>query len=269
AALSGDLLSSVRIGPELNLDGAGGILRGNALDIDGWARALRLLGGELMLATALTSIVAAGFLTAILCAKAGLIDAIHTPSRQEPRDVGAALRRGARFFVPILAVTLLLYVPYLLVSDLAGELLRLSPGLLRLPIYLVLLVLLAAGVGLALLHPLAMCGIVFKGLKPRASIEGGWRLIRRHTHDMIVIGGVLLAVWLALEIAAKLILSPVAGVSLLSALLGWSREALTAVGQGLGLTLLGILATAIRAPAQALGLVVVALAYQKWDSENA
>ena len=45
--------------------------------------------------------------------------------------------------------------------------------------------------------------------------------------------------------------------------------ALTAVGQGLGLTLLGILATAIRAPAQALGLVVVALAYQKWDSENA
>lgn len=268
AALSGDLLSSVRIGPELNLDRAGGLLRGNVLDINGWSRALRLLGGELVAATIFTVIVAAGFLSAVLCAKAGLIDATRTGSELKQFDLAVALRRGVQFLIPGLEVTLLLYAPYLLASDLAGELLRLSPGLLRLPVYLVLLVLLIVGVGLALIHPLALCGVVFRGLKPRTSIKEAWGLICSHTADLAVIGGVLLGVWLVLEIVAKLMLSPVTGVSLLSVLLGGSRGSPAAIGQGLGLLFLGAIATAIRAPGQVLGLVVLALSYQTWSGQK-
>ncbi len=268
AALSGDLLSSIRIGPELNLDGAGGLLRGNVLDIDGWTRAVRLLGGELILATILTAIVAAGFLIATLSAKAGLIDAPRTLPQQESLDVAAALRRGARFLVPALKVTLLLYVPYLLASDLIGELLRLSPGLLKLPLYLILLVLLAVAVGLAFIQPLSLCGVVLRGLDPRSSIKRSWKLARQHATEVAVIGGVLLAVWLVLELLAKLVLSPVAGVSLLSVQLGWSREGLASIGQTIGFLFLSVIATAIRAPGQVLGLVVLALAYQEWDREG-
>ncbi len=268
AALSGDVLSSVRIGPELSLGGTGGLLRANVLDVGGWARALRLLGGELIAATIFVVIVAAGFLVTVLCAKVGLIDATRTLSRQEPVGLEAVLRRAIRYLVPTAQVTILLYVPYLLASDLAGELLRLSPGLLRLPVYAVLLGLLVAAVGLVVIHPLAICGIVLRGYDPRSTIGQAWVIMRGHAREIAVMAGMLLAFGLVLDGLAKAVLLPVAGTSVLSVLLAWSREGLAAIGQAFGLLFLSVLATAIRAPAQVFGLVVLALAYQEWGQEG-
>ncbi len=268
AALSGDVLSSVRIGPALSLDGSGGLLRANVLDVSGWARALRLLGGELVAATLFTMIVAAGFLVAVLWAKASLIDATRALSQQAPIELEAVLRRAARFLVPAALVTILLYAPYLLASDLAGELLRLSPGILKLPVYAVLLGLLTAAVGLAFIHPLAICGIVLRGCDPRSSIEQAWALVRGHAREAAVIVGVLLAFGLVLDVLAKAVLLPAAGASLLSVVLAWSREGLAAIGQALGLLLLSVLATAIRAPVYVFGMVALVLAYQDWGREG-
>src|SRR5512135_3097820 len=77
AALSGDTLSQVRVGPELSLWGNGGLLQANVLDIDSWSRALRLLGGNLVAATIITIVAGLIMMVAVLSGRAALVVAAH------------------------------------------------------------------------------------------------------------------------------------------------------------------------------------------------
>jgi hypothetical protein len=160
----------------------------------------------------------------------------------------------------------MLYVPYLVVSDLVGEALRSAPGLLRLPFYAMLLALLVVAAGLAILHPLAIGGIVLRGRGPKASIEQGWRMLSEHRNEAAVIAAVLLGLGIVCNTLASFVLQPVAGVSLLSLLLAGGQGGLTTVMRGVGLLVLGVIATAIMAVAQVFGLVTLTSVYPVWDN---
>jgi hypothetical protein len=264
AALSGDALSQVRVGPELSLWGNGGLLQANVLDIDSWSRALRLLGGNLVAATIITIVAGLIMMVAVLSGRAALVVAAHALDDHETIDLSAALRRSVRLIAPILISTLLLYIPFLIASQIIGELLRLSPGIIRLPIYVLVLALLGVQIVLALMHPLAICGIVIHGLDPVASIERSWRLIREHPEEMLVVATALGILGLIVGAAAYLVSSPVAGVSLLSILLAGPLDSFANLGLTLSFTALTIISVAILAPARAYQLVALTLAYQEW-----
>jgi hypothetical protein len=268
AALSGDALSQVRIGPELSLLGDGGLLRANVLDVDGWTRALRLLGGNLVAATIITVVAGLIMMVAVLSGRAALIVSTRALDHREIIDLLEALRRGVRLIAPILVATLLLYIPFLIASEIVGELLRWSPGIIRLPIYILVLALLVVQIGLSLMHPLAICGIVIHRLDPIAGIEQSWRLIREHPEEMLVIAAALGALGLVFGALAYLVSSPVAGVSLLSILLAGPLNSFANLGLTLSFTALTIISVAILAPARAYQLVALTLAYQEWTDEG-
>jgi len=268
AALSGDALSQVRIGPELSLSGDGGLLRANVLDIDGWTRALRLLGGNLVAATIITVVAGLIMMVAVLSGRAALVISTHALDHRETIDLSEALRRGVRLIAPILVLTLLLYIPFLIASEIVGELLRLSPGIIRLPIYILVLALLVVQILLALMHPLAICGIVIHRLDPVASIGQSWRLIREHPEEMLVIAAALGILGLVCGAIAYLVASPVAGVSLLSILLAGPLNSFANLGLTLSFTALTIISVAILAPARAYQLVALTLAYQEWTEAS-
>jgi hypothetical protein len=262
AALSGDLLSTIRIGPELSLDPGSPLLQGHVFDISGWARAVRLLGGSLVVAALLTLTATMVLWAVVLCAKAGLVRATQLLSRQDAFDNASVLNGIAGFLPSLIGATLLLYVPFWLASDIAGELLRLSPGLLRLPLYLVLLVLLVVGAVLPFWQILALCGIVLDGLRPREAIARARRLAERLPTEMLVMVGALVVLGLVLNGLARLVLQPVADVSLLSVLLTAFRGDLAFFGQVLGLLVLGAVATAIMTPMQVLAIATLTLTYR-------
>jgi hypothetical protein len=266
AALPGGILSTIRIGPAISLNGDAGLLRGNTFDFVGWERALRLLGGQLVAAAIVTAAVAVGLLAIVLCARASLIAAARAFLRGETLDLASALNQGARQLGAVLPATLMLYVPYLVVSDLVGEALRLMPGVLRLPFYLMLLALLVVAAGLAVLHPVAIGGIVLRGRGPKASIEQGWKLLSDHRNESAVIAAVLLGLGIICNALAGFAMQPVAGVSLLALLLAGGQAGLTPVIQGVGLLVLGAIATAIMAVAQVFGLATLTLVCQAWDN---
>jgi hypothetical protein len=267
AAVSGDALSQVRIGPELGLWGDGGLLRANVLDIDGWSRALRLLGGNLVAATFITVVAGLIMLLAVLSGRGALVVSAHALDHHEAIDLSEALRRGARLIAPVLATSLLLYTPFVIACEIVGELLRLSPAIIRLPIYILVLALLVVQVVLALMHPLAICGIAIHKLDPIASIERSWRLIREHPQEMLVIAAALGILGLVFGALAYLVLSPVAGVSLLSILLAGPLDSIANLGLTLSFTALTIIAWAILAPARAYQFVALTLAYQEWSED--
>ncbi len=262
AALSGDLLSTIRIGPELSLDPNSPLVQAHVLDVTGWARGLRLLGGALAAAALLTLFATLVLWAVVLCAKAGLIRATRSLTRQELVDAGRVLDGIAEFVPSMIGATLLLYVPFWLASDLIGELLRLSPGLLKLPFYLALLVLLVIGAILPFWQILALCGIVLDDLGPREAVARGRRIGERLPAEMLVIVGTLVVLGLVLGGLARLVLQPAADVSLLSVLLTAFRGDLSFFGQALGLLALGAVATAILTPVQVLGITTLTLAYQ-------
>jgi hypothetical protein len=266
AALPGGILSTIHIGPAISLTGDAGLLRGNAFDFAGWERALRLLGGQLVAAAIVTAVIAAGLLAIVLCARAGVIAASRALLREETLDLASALNQGARQLGTVLPATLILYVPYLVVSELVGEALRWMPGLLRLPFYAMLLALLVVAAGLAVLHPVAIGGIVLRGRGPKASIEQGWRMLSGHRNESAVIATVLLGLGIVCNTLASFVLQPVAGVSLLSLLLAGGQGGFTTVIQGVGLLMLGFVATAIMAVAMVFGLVTLTLVYEAWDN---
>ena len=268
AALSGDALSQVRIGPELSLLGGGGLLRANVLDIDGWTRALRLLGGNLVAATIITVVAGLIMMVAELSGRAALVVSAHALDHRETINLTEALRRGVRLIAPILIMTLLLYIPFLMASEIVGELLRWSPGIIRLPIYVLVLALLVVQIGLALMHPLAICGIVIHRLDPVASIEQSWRLMREHPEELLVIAAALGILGLVFGAIAYLVLSPVAGVSLLSILLAGPLNSFANLGLALSFTALTTVSVAILAAARAYQLVALTLAYQTWTEAN-
>ena len=269
AALSGDALSQVRIGPELSLLGGGGLLRANVLDIDGWTRALRLLGGNLVAATIITVVAGLIMMVAVLSGRAALVVSAHALDHRETIDLSEALRRGVRLIAPILITSLLLYIPFLIACEIVGELLRLSPGIIRLPIYILVLALSVVQIVLALMHPLAICGIVIHRLDPIASIEQSWRLIREHPEEMLIIAAALGSLGLIFGAVAHLVLSSVAGVSLLSILLAGPLSSFANLGLTLSFTTLTIIAGAILAPARAYQFVALTLAYQEWTENPA
>jgi membrane-anchored glycerophosphoryl diester phosphodiesterase (GDPDase) len=189
-------------------------------------------------------------------------------TKRETIDLSEALRRDVRLIAPILAATLLLYIPFLIASEIVGELLRWSPGIIRLPIYILVLALLVVQIGLALMHPLAICGIVIHRLHPIASIEQSWQLIREHPEEMLVIAAALGALGLVFGALAYLVISPVAGVSLLSILLAGPLNSFANLGLTLSFTALSIISVAILAPARAYQFVALTLAYQKWTDKG-
>jgi hypothetical protein len=268
AALSGDALSQVRIGPEMNLWRDGGLLRANVLDIDGWTRALRLLGGNLVAATIITVVAGLTTMIAVLSGRAALVVSADALDHHETVDLSSALRRGIRLFAPILVMTLFLYVPFLIASEIVGELLRWSPGIIRLPIYVLVLALLVVQIGLALMHPLAICGIVIHRLDPLASIEQSWRLMCEHPKEMLVIAAALGILGLVFGAVSYLVLAPVAGVSLLSILLAGPLNSFANLGLTLSFIALTIISLAILAPARAYQLITLTLAYQEWVEAN-
>jgi hypothetical protein len=268
AALSGDALSQVRIGPELSLWGDGGLLRANVLDIDGWTRALRLLGGNLVAATIITVVAGLIVMVAVLAGRAALVVSAHALDQRETIDLSDALRRGVGLIPPILIVTLLLYIPFLIASEIVGELLRWSPGIIRLPVYVLVLALLVVQIGLALMHPLAICGIVIHRLDPVASIEQSWRLMRERPIELLLIAAALGTLGLVFGAIAYLAASPVADVSLLSILLAGPLSSFANLGLTLSFTALTVVSVAILAPARAYQLVTLTLAYQEWTAEG-
>jgi len=241
-------------------------LRANVLDIDGWTRALRLLGGNLVAATIITVVAGLIMVVAVLSGRAALVVSAHALDHRETIDLSEALRRGIRLVAPILIATLLLYIPFLVASEIVGELLRLSPGILRLPITILVLALFVVQIVLALMHALAIRGIVIHRLDPIASIEQGWRLMREHPEEMLVVAAALGILGLVFGALAYLVLSPVAGVSLLSILLAGPLNSFTNLGLTLSFTALTILAGAILAPARAYQFVALTLAYQEWTA---
>jgi hypothetical protein len=207
-------------------------------------------------------------MVAVLSGRAALVVSAHALDHRETIDLSEALRRGVRLIAPILVLTLLLYIPFLIASEIVGELLRLSPGIIRLPIYILVLALLVVQIGLALMHPFAICGIVIHRLDPVASIEQSWRLMHEHPAVMLVIAAALGILGLVFGAAAQLVLSPVAGVSLLSILLAGPLNSFANLGLTLSFTALTIISVAILAPARAYQLVALTLAYQEWTEAS-
>jgi hypothetical protein len=263
AALSGDLLTNDRIGPRLDL---GGLLRSDVFDVPGWARGLRLLGGSLVAAALLTLGAGIAMLIVVLLARGGLIAAARALERGESVGLELATGRARTVIGRLVLITVVLYVPYLLASQLAGMAFRLGPGLFRLPVYLILLALLVVSAGLALLHPLAACAVMLDGLKVRSSIGRAWRLARANLREAAVVAAVLLASWVVLSAVARLVLSPVSDVSLLALLLGGLRNGGLSFGGTLGFLMLHAIATAIMAPVYTVGLVTLALMYEDWEA---
>jgi hypothetical protein len=265
ASLSGELLSSIRIGPELNLLGPGDLLGVNILDIESWLRGLRLLGGSLVVAAAFTAIGGACMLAAVLAARAGLVEVTDALDRDaSPGAARTVLRDGARLLMPLLEVTLMLYVPYLVVSELAGEAMRLAPGILKLPLYVVLLALLVVGAALPFFHALAICSIVLDGrAAARRAVDRSWQMVCAHRAKALEIWGVLLILSVICQSLAHAIMGPLSGASFLSLLLTALRGSFPDLGQVLGLVLLGAVSTAVAAPAYVFSMVVVTLAYRR------
>ena len=166
-------------------------------------------------------------------------------------------------------MTLLLYVPYLLAADILGEVLHLSRGIIRLPIYALLLAMLVAGALLSLLHLLAVCSIMLHGLSPSASVGRAWRMLNLHTTPLLTIGVALGALGVVFAAIADLLLAPVTGVTLLSILLTWLQAGVTNLGSAFGLLFLGTLAAGITAPVRAFQVVTLTLAYEEWGESPA
>jgi hypothetical protein len=207
-------------------------------------------------------------MVAVLSGRAALVVSAHALAKRETIDLSEALRRSVRLIAPILIMTLFLYIPFLIASEIVGELLRLSPVILRLPIYVLVLALLVVQIGLALIHPLAICGIVIHRLDPVASIEQSWRLVREHPEEMLVIAAALGILGLAFGALAYLVLSPVAGVSLLSILLAGPLNSFANLALTLSFLALTIISVAILASVRAYQLVALTLVYQEWTEEG-
>jgi len=268
AAVWSDLLSHDRIGQELNFGGEGALLRANVFDLTGWARGLRLLGGSLVAAALLTLAAGIVLLVAVLLARGSLIAAAADLDRGQPSDVPLAVDRARPVLGRLVLLTAALYGPYLVASQLAGEALKMSLGLLKPAVCLLLLALLVLAAGLALLHPLAVCAAILDGLRVRASIERAWRLARENSREALMIGGALLGAWVLLDAVRRLLLSPLADVSLLALLLGGLRSGWLSFGGTLGFLILGCIATAVMTPVYAVGLVALSLAYEKWRTPS-
>jgi hypothetical protein len=263
-ALSGDLLSTVRIGPDLDLLGSGELLRANVFEFGSWLRALGLLSGSLVVATAVTLVAAGCMLAAVLSAKAGLVGITSRLDRKAPAlDVEPALRGGAQLLGSTVPLAVLVYGPYLLASDLAGEALRLAPGILKVPFYGALLVLVLVGLAVPVFYSLGVCAVVLDECRPRPALERAWQIVTDRPAEAALIGAVVALGFVICNWLAHLVMAPVDGVSLLSLLLTMFRGSFPNLGQLVGLVVLGAVATLVRTPAYVFGMVVVTLAYER------
>ena len=219
AALSGDLLSNIRIGPELNLAGNGPLLTAGVFDFRTWGRALRLLGSSLVGAGHRDRVggghrACGGF---VRQSRPGRGDALaHTyaasHSTWRPR-----CKLWPNTSAPLVQVTVLLYGP--LFADR-------RPGR-RDPASAPRSFPAAAVPGAAgpcwLSRSCCLSYICWPSVAscwmpvpPRLAVERSWAMLQQNWRRWLVLLGALLSIQLVCSGLAQLVLEPVAGVSLLS-----------------------------------------------------
>jgi hypothetical protein len=249
-----------------------------------WEQAWPLLAGVICLILFLIVL----FWLIRLAGQGALIAAASRLNRGEPETFTSAMRQGMRVTPRLAGVDLLLFGPFvvtILLALLAG-----IGWLVIIPVnslssdfssqaeavgvlfVLCLCVFLCAWFPLLLLagiiHGFAQCSVVLDGQGVFASIGAGWRTVRNHPGQVLVLLLLLLLIGAAFGIVTAAITVPLALVLVAPLIisLGGGASAGALLAAAIGFVIVAIVAAAITSFLKAFQRTVIALAYEQFNA---
>ncbi|HXF68470.1 MAG TPA: hypothetical protein VNK89_01560 [Thermoflexus sp.] len=221
-------------------------------------------GDQSVIALAITVFVGIALLLVSLVAQASLVSTTGRALQNQDTDLRQSIREGIGFLRPFLAITLMLYGPYFLISLFLGQALFVT-NFTGVPFILAIAVFYPLGIVLTAVHLLAQRSLILQSLGVWSSIVNGWQFLWRYLGRLIVITLILIVIALLYSFVLNLILPPISVTSMLSILFAWLQTGKLTSGQILYITGMGLLDLVPNAPINAYQSIVITLAYFRFS----
>lgn len=224
-----------------------------------------------------------------LASKGGLITAVAELDREQPSSFGRAFRQGWSKLLPLAGMTILLFAIVIvlgiiiavafagtivgIVAGTSGDANNVLAGLGTIGLLVVCCLVLALAVltiVLNLIYAFAYRGIMLRDMPVMDSIRHGWRVVREHLGEIVLLGLLFVVVNVVIALIAGTIMGLVGLSSGLFSLLMSGGEPTTTqiVTAGIGMLATFVIFAIISAIFTAWRSATFTLAYQQWTGKD-
>lgn len=225
-----------------------------------------------------------------LASKGGLITAVADLDREQPSSFGRAFRQGWKKLLPLVGMTLLLFSVVIILAIILGvgfagtiaaavaagtggssDALAGILGTAGFVFLCLLCLIIPLTLVLNLIYAFAYRGIMLRDMPVMDSIRHGWRVVREHLGEIVLLGLIFFVVNLIISAIALAIIGLLGiGSGLLGDLMAGTTPSTTQIVGGIvGLLATGLIFAIISAIFTAWRSATFTLAYQQWTGKEA